>query len=357
MLSIGKIQSLIYKNYDSQRNFLNIFYMLFNYFYDPKVDFSCPDKVKNDGNILLISNHPKMHDMMYLCKFIQKFPEHNLIIFVKKSLENIPLIGNTIKNIHITLERNIQKDKETIINKLEQISNDGKKYILLIFPEGTTYCKETIQSFREDYKSVLRPKLGGLSLIKQYYKYDYIYDASIFYHDSEISNYDEDFIKNDIAKNVDIHIKKLENFPEDFVSFWREKDEYLSKKNKKEVVYTPNLLLNSSMFLLLSVFPSICMYGIFNSFILVILLFTSYEYHYYKRNKLFDVIMSCIVWMRYYRLYKIYTSIKLLEIGLLFYIFEKLYGKFNIKSSTVYFLHTCLHIFCYTSIWVEFLFK
>jgi len=89
------------------------------------------------------------------------------------------------------LSRSFDTDKDRIINFCNRLNESPDNYILVIFPEGTTYADTTIKKSHEytdknnmeRFKNVLCPKTRGTELILQHLKVDLVLDMTIIYND------------------------------------------------------------------------------------------------------------------------------------------------------------------------------
>ncbi len=139
-------------------------------------DKSMPPKKSNSESVLVKSNHLCELDPLFVGVLFGRVLPNNLhtTAFVKHSVRyypliNYPLIGNdTIFVQNHNKEKNDSQHKY-IVKKLKNRDNQ----LILIFPEGTTYC-EKIKNYRESkskerntptYNNLLIPKTNGLHLI------------------------------------------------------------------------------------------------------------------------------------------------------------------------------------------------
>lgn len=202
----------------------------------------------NDNKILMLCNHPKILDGLFIYRYLMDlFPEHKIIFVAKKELCNIPLIGNIIKNNNICLERNFYNDEVYIKTTLNNYIKKYDKLIIAIFPEGTTYCKETILKSNNwcelnnlnKFQNVLAPRISGIKLINNIFKPDYIINNTIYYLDDidhNKSNYEISLLNFDIihrCKIIQESLPKDFNFEKDLYNLWLEKDTLLTNEYNK----------------------------------------------------------------------------------------------------------------------------
>jgi 1-acyl-sn-glycerol-3-phosphate acyltransferase len=207
---------------------------------------------KNLSNIvppkkcLLISNHPSYFDMLHIYAWAKYHNRHQDVRFVaKKSIGNVPLVGKIISGSHLLISRDFDVDKENIKTYCEKLNNSDS-YILVIFPEGTTYAQCMINKSNEYCESnninkfthVLCPRYRGIETILSVLKPESILDMTIIYPDyhkfynsgvgipfasnegtkkGEYPMYCDFLTKNVIINNYD-----------DLIKIWREKNMYIN---------------------------------------------------------------------------------------------------------------------------------
>ncbi|CCD22790.1 putative acyltransferase NDAI_0A06360 [Naumovozyma dairenensis CBS 421] len=201
----------------------------------------------------------------------------NVYIMLKKSLENIPLLGFGMKNFDfIFMSRKWINDKLTLERQLGALNEkstrldnpneqDLKKvhdepYNLILFPEGTVLSPTTRSKSlsygqkigREPFSTVLLPHETGLrfSLQNLQSTLDILYDVTIGYSGVRQDEYGENvyglksiFLEGHYPKMVDIHIRafNIEDIPfHDETKFskwlykvWEEKNKLLNDYYKQ----------------------------------------------------------------------------------------------------------------------------
>ena len=137
--------------------------------------FPCTLFIKGslNTNSILISNHSTYFDWLYLLLLSRQFKlESNVKIMAMKQLLYIPFIGLGMYLFDfIFLCRKLEFDLITIKNRLKKTLDDSLPYLLILFPEGTVICNETLeksnlfmkkQDLEYRYRNVLAPKHTGL---------------------------------------------------------------------------------------------------------------------------------------------------------------------------------------------------
>lgn len=200
--------------------------------------------------IFMICNHPSYFDALPIFWWALKNGRMQDFIFVAKdSISKAPLVGDIIKDRYLLIKRNFDTDSQTIINFCNQLNSSNKPYIFLIFPEGTTYSKTTIEKSNNyatehkivPFKNVLCPRVLGTDLILKYLKPDCVLDMTITY-DDYADHYgtkngipfssSNGLLKSQYPKStiIDVHdisseiLSENNNVPDIVMSRWRLKD-------------------------------------------------------------------------------------------------------------------------------------
>lgn len=189
---------------------------------------------------LVIANHPSVLDFAGISFFHQKvFPNHKPIFIIKKSYQNIPIIGKCLKDTkQIFLYKNITEDELTKYEEFLVDNNDP--FVLYLFPEGTTFCKETFQ------KSLQTETGKGLNHLlfprsKAFERFvpicEYIIDLTIVNHGGHAEYFSNllwgayPFHTVFYTKNVTDRFKNKRDPTSSLLTLWKEKDEFLSQQN------------------------------------------------------------------------------------------------------------------------------
>ena len=163
--------------------------------------------------LIITCNHPTNLDFIYLLHWAKLHDRLEDLRFVSKdSIGNIPFFGSYIKDSQCLISRNYEQDCSTIIEFCERL-NRSERYILVVFPEGTTLCPETREkSFtycKENDKPIfdylLYPRYRGLELIFQYLQVQQWIDLTLFYIDDPNCykcNYSMDILLDSYPRNA-----------------------------------------------------------------------------------------------------------------------------------------------------------
>lgn len=201
------------------------------------------------NRILIMANHSNYLDGFFILKYLSDFfPQHKVYIILKKSLGDIPIIGQVIKSNFICLNRDYEQDKVVFKQKFSEISVDSdskQPSIVLIFPEGTIRCPETIQNSLDycqtksiqPFNYLLTPRIRGLELIQKLYKPEQVIDLTLIYDnqaDASVAKSGLDMIMNKVPKSVQIEHQEITgNLNQESVyNIWKNKDEQLSLLDK-----------------------------------------------------------------------------------------------------------------------------
>lgn len=144
-------QSIFYKNL-STKEYINRLFILNKYLLNWSIDISNEDiedkSTKDSSNrILAMFTHPKILDGFFALKYLtDKYPDHKIIFVVKKELINLHFIGKFINENYLCLERKLEKDEPYIRQRLTYFMSKYPKIVIAIFPEGTTFCEETVKN-------------------------------------------------------------------------------------------------------------------------------------------------------------------------------------------------------------------
>jgi 1-acyl-sn-glycerol-3-phosphate acyltransferase len=123
---------------------------------------------------IIISNHISTVDYLIYLSLIKQYDNRDIYFLAKKELVFTPGIGTIFYfNNDIKLSRNIDNDKDNIINTIQKIKNTNRSSVILILPEGTRYSekkyKESVEYSQKNnlhkFKNLLYPKMKGLWLI------------------------------------------------------------------------------------------------------------------------------------------------------------------------------------------------
>lgn len=374
------------------KNYYYYLFLLNKYLFNWSIELESINNKNNTENniipnkILVCSNHPRLLDGFFICKYLlDKYPEHTVLFIVKKDLIKLPVIGNYIKNNFICIERNITIDQPYIINEVNKYKSIYNKLIIVIFPEGTTICKETITKSNnwcelnniQKYKNVLCPRISGIKLINDIFKPDLILNNTIYYIDDLYQNktlYEKDLLNLNIIHRCKIIEDILPNnidFEIELYNIWKKKDELLTQEYIKlnklysiinkyynihpELIKKNDLMFQTSKLFLLFVPIAFLCHGYIYALNTFLVFITSYLYHKYNEFKDIDILFSStLIFLSYYYMSNI-LSLIFMTIGIISYFIGKIFDKyFNMYDLSIFF-HNLLHIFCAMHIIIEFI--
>lgn len=181
------------------------------------------------GRILILANHPGFLDGFYLAKWaISQNILRRIKFIVADWVTNIPLPGFNGDHF-IKVKRDWTKDKETLSEAICQLPEDA---IVFIFPEGTTFCpdslEKTVDYARKNhlpvFKYLMCPRHKGLELLLQVGKWDAIYDMTIHYDarlDNPFSGSDFEYLLwGNYPRTCSIEWHKLKQIPTENINKW-----------------------------------------------------------------------------------------------------------------------------------------
>ncbi len=346
--------------------------------------------------ILFLSNHQNLIDIFHIQEYLYNYYyDYRPIFICNKGLSNIWLFGNYIKNNHIVIENNTEKDVENIINIITKYKDD--KIIVVLFPEGRIFCEGNIiksnewckKNDIEPYTTTLCPRIKGMYTIFKTIQFDKILQCHISYSDDirhEKAIYYEDYLVNNLPRVSDLYIKNITSILYDIINlpetefakkiyeYWKSVDIHLTNTYEKynrrfndfitykhiyhDVVIGYNeITWNSSKLLIITMPLTYFTYGFIYFIGNILLLITSYQYHINGKWKTADIIMANVmISMSYMYNKNIYSNI-FLTIGICFYIIEKMFQVYfkTDNKRIIYNLHSTLHMFAYSHIIIEFI--
>ena len=210
-------------NYVFKRNKLiqysyNSIYLVSRYIMGCKLT---TDIIPLKDKILLISNHPTILDFIYIMHWAKAHNRIEDLRFISKdSIGDIPVYGEYIKKSQCLISRDFEKDYDNITKFCRKISNKPK-YILVIFPEGTTISPESKEKSvhfaksnqKPIFEKVLYPRHRGLELILKHLLIEQFIDITLFYNDDRNlykCNNDIDVLFDSYPRNGVILAKEIE---------------------------------------------------------------------------------------------------------------------------------------------------
>lgn len=222
-------------------------------------------KKESDDKIdVIISNHFSTVDFMIIFYIVGLLKRSKFSIIMKKEILLYPGVGIVIctkENIHVN--RKWIKDQKLLSKGLDRIK-DG---FIIIFPEGTRFCKskyeESINHAKNNnlipYQNLLIPRVKGfytiVNQLKEKNKLGNIYDMTIIVPYMVKNRFEREYdmgslFTTDLKKSlikIDIRVppKNLKNykiFKKWLFSIWRDKDNFISNYEKEVFVKVNNIL-------------------------------------------------------------------------------------------------------------------
>jgi lysocardiolipin and lysophospholipid acyltransferase len=229
--------------------------------------------ITSDKIDIITCNHINRIDSFIISSIIKNNTQKNIYPVIQKEIAKIPIIGS-FAPVCIVLERDYDKDKNTIVNALKKI-NSG---IILILPEGTRMNENNFKKSQEyseknnlkKYNNLIYPKMKGLDLIVNELnnegKLGNLIDLTIKVKDKlKFRTEYLDFIKYKIGNvycNVNTYkindscYNNYDNFKKWYLSIWDKKEDYIN--NYIDYEYKKlNYTMKTSTFILHVIFLSI----------------------------------------------------------------------------------------------------
>ena len=226
---------------------------------------------------IVICNHISRIDSFLITSIIKNNTIKPIYPIIQKELKKIPLIGSFHKGC-IVLERDLSKDKETIINSIKNIDNG----IIIIYPEGTRMNEDNFKKSHEyceknqlkKYNNLLYPKMKGLDIIinelNNSNKLGNLIDISFRLKDSlKFKTGYLDFIKHNVGNvycNINSYkinklcINNYDNLKNWILMIWDKKEEYINEYNNYEYKLIKNKYRTSTYILILTYFSFFIFY-------------------------------------------------------------------------------------------------
>lgn len=198
---------------------------------------------------IITCNHISTVDCLIYLSIIKQYDNRDIYFIAKKELVFTPGIGTIFYfNNDIKISRNIDNDRNNIINTIQKIKNTNRSSIILILPEGTRYnekkYKESVEFSQNNnlhkFKNLLYPKMKGIWLIyKSLEDMDCmgnIIDISVIIENIRNKNgYLKDILTKKLGNTMSvistytppINLENYEDFKNWFIEIWKIKDNIL----------------------------------------------------------------------------------------------------------------------------------
>lgn len=253
---------------------------------------------------IIICNHTSTFDFLIIMSYLLEFDIDSINFVLKNEISYVPGFGFVIyANTDIKLNRNWEQDKETLGNQLNKLKPNGKKQVILIFPEGTRLTEKKLKEGQDFslknnlpvYENLMVPKAKGLWFIinnlKESEKLGRIWDTTLIFPNflQKTINSADLFGKsmgdiNMIWREVELtnDYKNIDKFKKWLMDIWVTKDSFMKHYNK--IIYNQinpetNIKTGKKISFILTILVSLGLlfnkygrYYLFGSFILSYLL-------------------------------------------------------------------------------------
>lgn len=385
IFSFGKL------SYTSQTNWGNSIYQFNKWLYKWK-QHVISRNITQSNRVLMVCNHENLIDFINIQIFLSRhYPHHRHIFVTHKIPYYIPLFSNFINKHNIIL-----------FNHSDEFHLHIKEptYVIVMFIEGAIYNPANIQKSHlwcnatkiQPFYNTLCPRTKGITYFIEHIKFDSVVQTVITYPD-DIQRIKArrifDFITNNIPRisyiiTYDItHLFK--NIPRKLIhdiiiQHWRDVDTIIHTQyqlyNQKLEEFIDHIHIfhdfvleyndttwNSAKYLIyfipIAYLTHGGLYAAGTSMVLYTVLYTSYQYHIHKKNKMLDIITSTgMVIVSYMYSHTIIGNI-FISIGLVIYTIEKMieYITETPHKRILYYLHSFMHTLIFIHIFIEFLHK
>ena len=238
---------------------------------------------------IIICNHTSTLDFLLIMGYLQEFEIDSYNFVFKNEITYAPGFGFVMyASPDIKLNRNWEQDKETLGKQLDKLKLNGKKQVILIFPEGTRLTEKKLNEGREFsklnnlpvFENLMVPKSKGLWFIVNHLsdsgKLGKIWDATLIF---------PNFIKKSIKTNdifgkpigdintiwrevvLDENFKNQEEFKKWLIQLWITKDSLI--KHNNNIIYKqvyPNNKTKTSAKLLTVILLLVIIWSLFNKY-------------------------------------------------------------------------------------------
>jgi 1-acyl-sn-glycerol-3-phosphate acyltransferase len=122
---------------------------------------------------IIVCNHISTFDLI-IAGYLKEFEIDSCNVIFKNEIVYTPGFGYILyANTDIKLKRNWEQDKEALGKQLDNIKPNGKKQVIIIFPEGTRLTEQKLKEGQEFsklnnlpvYENLMVPKSKGLWFI------------------------------------------------------------------------------------------------------------------------------------------------------------------------------------------------
>ena len=201
---------------------------------------------KHSDRMMIISNHPGCSDFLTIFSFhSREFPDHVPIFVLDKKFVRVPVMGKYYVSYHIAIAKKITDEELTAFQQF--LTDFPQPFVLYIFPEGTTFCKEMFERSRKtpDGKlldHVLIPKTKALAWFLPCV--DSVSSMTILNH-GEHPEYWSSLILDKYPHTIDLFLSdisgyfpKEENIYPKLLDLWKQKDVFLGIHQPEKEIHS-----------------------------------------------------------------------------------------------------------------------
>lgn len=345
-----------------------------------EIEFENKKEIEYNDIILLSVCHQNYLDFIVLNEFLTiQYPAYRPIFVMSEfSIRLFPFLKNFLKQGHVIVHKGYHFHIDEIKMKLFTMGYPTKKIIMVVFPEGKLFTKYNLEksinySYSQSNSSDETPPQTFEFVLRPYEKaYNELYNMVrqispnsftshglvLFYPECPKKSFRfcnfYDFIFPPYSITT-VHWTLLPTKDRTVYSIFQKIENVLMDKNKTPTHFSSiqePLLWTTSKLLYINLPICYVCYGFFDTCLLLILLFTSYQWHYYHQQywKVMDNFITVLCWLRFFSKYTKFSSKFMMIMGVLSHL---VFERYSTNKKCQDYGHLLLHIFCYTSIFAE----
>lgn len=335
----------------------------------------CDGDIGHHDIILLAATHQNMLDFIVMNELLTiRFPHHRPVYVLSDySIRALfPFVEHLMRQMHIVVNKGCDLSVDDLKDKFLRLGFPHEKLVVVLFPEGRLFTPENHRKSVEytrasgvaPFDLVLMPRCRAFDAIRQAItdltaeeKYTTCAIAGV------VLCYPE-FDKKTFAftKKYDLVFPPFSVTMADWTLFdiadknivdvWRVVDSIL--QDKTTVAATDDgkedLLWATSQLLYFGIPVVFLQYGLVATLILMLLLFTSYQWHCHHVWRKEDRFVAMISYCAFFSIYRERRARIMLLLGLAAHVF---FERFSTNRRSRLFGHMALHAFCYMSVFAE----
>jgi len=337
----------------------------------------CDGDIGHHDIILLAATHQNMLDFIVMNELLTiRFPHHRPVyVFSHYSIRALfPFVEHLMRQMHIVVNKGCDLSIDDLKDKFLRLGFPHEKLVVVLFPEGKLFTPEnhrksvdyTRASGGPPFDLVLMPRNKAFDAIRQAImeltseeRHTTCAVAGVVLCYPEFDKKSFAFTKNYDLVSPPFSVSRadwtlFDIADENIVDAWRIADSIL--QHKTTVAATDDgkedgdLLWVTSQLLYFGIPVVFLHYGLVVTLMLMLLLFTSYQWHCHRVWRKEDRFVAMISYCAFFSLYRERRARIMLLMGLATHVF---FERFSTNRRSRLFGHTAMHAFCYMSIFAE----